>query len=154
MKPSNPLDILIEESRKARDRAGRTLAEDRTTQQQAMRQLEALHRYRQEYGRKLHDALCQGMDAIALDNYRRFIHSLENAIGTAGQNLEQRTQKVAVSQQHWQHQQKRLSSYDTLAHRRTLREQQAEARREQRRNDEFSNNQQARLRTRQDGTPR
>src|SRR5699024_8038992 len=109
--PSTPLNILLEAGRQAPDRAGSTPAEQRTTNQQAMRQLEALHRYRQEYGRKLHDVLCQGMDAIALDNYRRFIHSLENAIGTAGQNLEQRTQKVAVSQQHWQHQQKRLSSY-------------------------------------------
>lgn len=146
MTPSSPLDLLIEESRKSRDRAGRTLAEDRRTQQQAAQQLEALRRYRHEYNRRLHEALCQGVDAVALDNYRRFIGSLESAIGKAGDHLEQRDRQVAASQQHWQQQQKRLSSYDTLAQRRERGRQQAESRMEQRRNDEFSNNHQARRR--------
>lgn len=152
MKHANPLDLLIENSRKSRDLAGRALAEDRQTRQQAVQQLETLRHYRQEYNRRLHDALCHGMDVVALENYRQFIHSLENAIGSADCHLEQRTQKVAASQQHWQHQQKRLSSYDTLAHRRALREQETLTRQEQRQNDEFANNQQARQRTRQDGS--
>lgn len=148
MKTSNPLETLIEESRKARDQAGRALAEERRGEQQAAAQLDALERYKQEYNRQLQEALSRGVDAITLDNYRRFIGSLEDAIGRAGDNLQQHSQQVSVSQQHWRQQQKQLSSYNTLAGRRAAREQIRLARQEQRGNDELSNNAQARQRTR------
>lgn len=147
MKASNPLDILIEESRKARDKAGRTLAEDRTSQQQAALQLDTLQQYRREYHRKLHDALMQGVDVTLLHNYQRFIHSLDHAIDHAGSNLRQQDDQVDASKQTWRQRQKKLSSFDTLATRRTDRQRQHEARVEQRQSDELNTNKQARQRT-------
>jgi len=143
----NPLDALIEESRKSRDKVGRTLAEDRRTQQQTARQLDTLTHYKQEYRRRLHDALMDGMDVGLLNNYQSFIHSLDDAIGCAGVRLQQHSNKVSASQQQWRQQQKQLSSYDTLASRRTAREHLKQTRQEQRRNDEATNNAQARQRS-------
>ena len=143
----NPLDTLIEESRKARDKAGRTLAEDRRTQQQTARQLDTLTHYKQEYRRRLHDALMEGLDVGLLNNYQSFIHSLDDAIGTAGVRLQQHSNKVNTSQQQWRQRQKQLSSFDTLASRRDAREQLKQVRQEQRRSDEATNNAQARQRS-------
>ena len=143
----NPLDALIEESRKARDKAGRTLAEDRRTQQLTAKQLDTLTHYKQEYRRRLHDALMQGMDVGLLNNYQNFIHSLDDAIGCAGVRLQQHSNKVTASQRTWRQQQKQLSSYDTLASRRAAREQLKQLRQEQRRTDEATNNAQARQRS-------
>lgn len=143
----NPLDALIEESRKARDRAGRTLADDRRTQHQAAQQLDTLTHYKQEYRRRLHDALMDGMDVGLLNNYQSFIHSLDDAIGCAGARLQQHSNKVSISQQQWRQEQKQLSSYDTLASRRIAREQLKQLRQEQRRSDEATNNAQARQRS-------
>lgn len=144
---SNPLDTLIEESRKARDKAGRTLAEDRRTQQQTARQLDTLTHYKQEYRRRLHDALMEGLDVGLLNNYQSFIHSLDDAIGTAGVRLQQHSNKVNTSQQQWRQRQKQLSSFDTLAGRRNAREQLKQVRQEQRRCDEATSNAQARQRS-------
>ncbi|MEP4371271.1 MAG: flagellar export protein FliJ, partial [Alloalcanivorax venustensis] len=62
MNASNPLDTLIEQSRKARDHAGRSLADDRRGQAQSAAQLDALRRYRHEYCRRLQDAMSRGID--------------------------------------------------------------------------------------------
>lgn len=144
MTPSNVLDVLIEESRKSRDHAGCTLAEDRRTQQLTARQLDTLKHYKHEYHARLGDALVRGIDVGALHNYQRFIHSLDDAIGSAGLQLQQNTDRVHVSQQRWRQQQRQLSSYDTLATRRGARLDLAESRQEQRSHDELSNNVHAR----------
>ncbi|HEX5678762.1 MAG TPA: flagellar export protein FliJ [Alcanivorax sp.] len=144
MTASNPLDTLIEQSRKARDHAGRSLAEDRRGQVQSAAQLDALRRYRQEYCRRLQDAMSRGIDAATLANYRRFIRSLDDAIDTALQALGQQDEKVAASQHHWQQRQRQLSSYDTLATRRAEQQRHREQRRELRDNDEITNNAMAR----------
>lgn len=147
MRTTNPLDTLIEQSRKARDQAGRTLADDRNSEQQAALQLDTLQEYRREYQRKLQDALVQGVNVTSLHNYQRFIYSLDHAIDNAGNNLRQHNDKVDSSKQSWRQRQKRLSSYDTLADRRATRQRQHEAKQEQRQTDELSNNNQARRRT-------
>ncbi len=112
-------------------------------------ELDALRRYRQEYCRRLQDAMSRGIDAATLANYRRFIRSLDDAIDTALRALDQQDEKVAASQQHWQQRQRQLSSYDTLAERRAAQQRQREQRRELRDNDELTNNAMAR-RSRQD----
>ena len=66
MNASNPLDTLIEQSRKARDHAGRNLADDRRGQAQSAAQLDALRRYRHEYCRRLQDAMSRGIVAATL----------------------------------------------------------------------------------------
>lgn len=144
MTPPNVLDVLIEGARKARDHAGRALAEDRRSQQLTARQLDTLRHYRLEYHAQLGAALTHGINVGALNNYQRFIDSLDVAIGSAGQQLRQHTSKVHASQQRWKQEQRQLSSYDTLANRRAARACLAETRREQLRSDEANTNVHAR----------
>ncbi len=148
MKPSNPLDTLIEQSRDARDHAGQVLAQDRRAEQLTAQQLDTLQNYRQEYHRKLHAALMAGMNVGELNNFQRFMQSLDVAIGNAGARLQQNSSKVGASQRQWRQQQKQLSSYDTLVSRRATREQARQAHQEQRRTDEATTNTQARERSR------
>lgn len=148
MKAANPLDTLIEQSRDARDRAGQVLARDRRTEQLTAQQLDTLQGYRHEYHRKLHAALMAGMNVGELNNYQRFMQSLDVAIGNAGVRLKQDGNKVTTSKQQWRARQQQLSSYDTLASRRAAREQARQARQEQRRSDEATTNTQARQRSR------
>lgn len=140
----NPLDTLIDKSREARDHAGRALAEERRGQQHSADQLRALEQYRSDYQRQLQDAMRAGIDATSLDNYRRFIHSLDDAIDHARRALEQQNDRVIASRDQLNQRQRRLSSYDTLASRRAKEAQTQEARRERRDNDEMTTHAMAR----------
>ena len=138
MTPFSPLQYLLDKARKARDHAGRTLAGDRRSAAQTARQLDVLLQYRAEYATRLQDALHRGTDTVALDNYRRFIQSLDTAIEQARQALATQQGRVSASQQQWQHQQRTLSSYDTLISRRTRDAHQQTERQARRQDDELS----------------
>lgn len=146
MSSATPLDLLIEQSREARDHAGRSLADERRGETQAADQLETLTAYRDEYSQRLQAAMNAGIDAASLANYQGFIRSLDDAIERARQALRDQGERVSASRQHWQQSQRQLSSYDTLAARRAGRERQEEHRQERRNNDEQSNNVLARQR--------
>src|SRR5690606_26123202 len=118
MTPSSPLQYLLDKARKARDHAGQALAADRRAEAQTAGQLDVLLQYRAEYSARLQDALHRGTDTLSLDNYRRFIQSLDSAIEQARHALAAQQGRVSTSQQHWQTQQRTLSSYDTLISRR------------------------------------
>lgn len=137
MSAASPLDTLIELARRSRDDTGRALAEDRQQSLQVAGQLETLHDYRQQYAEQLQDLLRRGTDAATLHNYQRFLRSLDGAIERARGTLEQQEQRVANSHKQLQRQQRKLTSYDTLASRRMERQRRDEQRRELRQNDEY-----------------
>lgn len=138
MSRGTPLETLIELSRKSRDSAGKTLAEERRQGQHSERQLDTLRQYREDYASRMQSALQGGVDAATLSNFRAFLHSLDAAIARARQALEQQEKRVANSQEHWRREQRRLSSYGTLAERRAQGERIAEQRRESRQHDELA----------------
>ncbi|MFD1215482.1 MULTISPECIES: flagellar export protein FliJ [Microbulbifer] len=140
MNHTNPLDTLIEQSRKARDNAGRALASERQSREQTAGQLETLQRYRSEYCERLQQAMRQGIDAATLDDYNRFIRSLETAIQRARDVLSQQQERVESSSAHWRQRQRELSSFSALESRRTQQEQQREQRRERLLADEMTQN--------------
>lgn len=138
MTPFSPLHYLLDKARKARDHAGQALAADRRAVAQTASQLDVLLQYRAEYSARLQDALHRGTDTLALDNYRRFIQSLDTAITQARQALATQQGRVSTSQQQWQSQQRTLSSYDTLISRRSRQAQQQADRQTRRQDDELS----------------
>lgn len=140
MSAAKPLDLLIEQSRKVRDQAGRSLADERRGETQAAARLHTLTEYRGEYAQRLQAAMNQGIDAASLANYQRFIHSLDAAIEQAREALRHQGDRVSASQQNWRQSQRRLSSYDTLATRRAARAHQERERYEQRQSDEQTQN--------------
>lgn len=131
------LDILTGLARDARDQAGKLLAEERQTQQQTEAQLESLNRYRAEYAERLQQAMRDGIDPATMYNYQQFLASLDAALSRARQALAAQQKRVQQSQQNWQQEQRKLSSYDTLASRRLLEEHRRQERHEQKASDDF-----------------
>ncbi|MCL4410831.1 flagellar export protein FliJ [Aliidiomarina haloalkalitolerans] len=135
---SAALEILTDLAREARDKAGQLLASDRRNQHQIEQQQELLLNYRAEYAQQLQDLMMAGIDPVTLQNYRQFLMSLDDSILQASRALHQQTQKVKQSQNQWQQEQKKLSSFTTLNDRRAAAERVKENRKEQRLNDEFA----------------
>lgn len=135
----SPLDTLIDLARDDRDRAGQALAQERHNARQVAGQLDALERYRLEYAERLQQAMRQGIDPATMRNYQQFLDSLNAALARAQEALRTQQQRVGQSQDHWQQQQRRLASYDTLASRRARRQSLEEQRRERRTSDDLVN---------------
>ncbi|WP_280549023.1 flagellar export protein FliJ [Halomonas sp. 11-S5] len=143
----SPLDTLVDLARNDRDQAGQNLAGEQRTSQQVSQQLESLHRYRQEYAEKLNAAMRDGIDPATMRNYQQFLASLDDALVRARQAVAAQQQRVEKTRQHWQQQQQRLSSYDTLAERRNIASRRDEQRREQHVSDDLVNNRLVRQRS-------
>jgi flagellar FliJ protein len=141
-----PLETLTELAKEARDEAGRALAKERNNERQVVQQLESLGAYRQEYAQRLQQAMREGIDPATMFNYQAFIAALDDALARAREALAAQQKRVSSTQKQWQNEQSRLSSYNTLAARRALEEQRAEARREQRLSDELVTNREVRRR--------
>ncbi|MDI5922802.1 flagellar export protein FliJ [Halomonas sp. LR5S13] len=144
---NTPLDTLVELARDARDQAGQSLAGEQRTSSQVSQQLESLHRYRQEYAEKLNAAMRDGIDPATMRNYQQFLASLDDALVRARQAVAAQQERVEKTRQHWQQQQQRLSSYDTLAERRDVARRRDEQRREQHVSDDLVNNRLVRQRS-------
>lgn len=137
---SNSLAILCELAEEARNKAAQLLAGERRTQAQLQTQLETLGDYRAEYVLRLNQCMDEGIDAVTLQDYWRFLDSLDRAMENALQNLEIQAQRVTSRQQDWQAGQRRLSSFNTLVDRRAAQAQRVEARKEMRQQDEIASN--------------
>lgn len=143
---SSPLDTLIELARGSRDQAGQALAQEHQSEQQVAGQLESLKQYRLEYAQQLQQAMREGIDPATMRNYQQFLDSLDSALDRARQALETQQQRVGQRRAQWQQEQRKLSSYDTLATRRQEQQQRREARQELRLSDELVNGRLARAR--------
>lgn len=143
------LTMLTGLARDARDQAGKLLAKERQTQQQTEAQLQSLNRYRAEYAERLQLAMRDGIDPATMYNYQQFLASLDAALDRAQQALATQQNRVQRSQQNWQQEQRKLSSYDTLSSRRLLEEHRRQARHEQKISDEFVTSRLARQPTEQ-----
>jgi flagellar FliJ protein len=132
------LHTLIDLATDARDSAAVQLGRLRQTRQQSRQQLDALLAYREEYRTRMEAALADGVSMASLDNYRRFLASLDRAIVGQRAALADNDARVAGGKRHWQDRQRRLQSFDTLAKRRFDAHARIEAKREQRLSDEYA----------------
>ncbi|AHV91791.1 flagellar export protein FliJ [Bordetella holmesii] len=142
-----PLDMLISLAKDSTDEAARELGRLNAARSNAERQLTMLHDYRQDYLKRLQDAMVAGMPAADCHNYQRFIGTLDDAIGQQTNVLQKADMQLLQGRLDWQREKRKLSSFDTLAERDARSRAMTEARREQRANDEIS----ARLVRRQAG---
>ncbi|OZI74689.1 flagellar export protein FliJ [Bordetella genomosp. 12] len=142
-----PLDMLISLAKDSTDEAARELGRLNAERGNAERQLSMLHDYRQDYLKRLQDAMIAGMPAADCHNYQRFIGTLDDAISQQTHVLQKADMQLMQGRLNWQREKRKLSSFDTLAERDARSRALTEARREQRANDEIS----ARLVRRQAG---
>ncbi|MGY2460628.1 flagellar export protein FliJ [Vreelandella sulfidaeris] len=134
---TSQLAMLTGLAKDARDQAGKVLAQERQTEQQTTAQLQSLLSYRAEYAERLQKAMRDGIDPATMYNYQQFLASLDAALSRARQALAAQQASVQQSQKNWQQEQRKLSSYDTLASRRLLEEHRRSERHEQKTNDDL-----------------
>ncbi|QNI01523.1 flagellar export protein FliJ [Halomonas sp. SH5A2] len=140
------LEMLADLAREARDQAGIALAQERQGEQQTTAQLNSLKRYRAEYAERLQLAMRDGIDPATMYNYQQFLGSLDAALERARHTLAAQQKRVEKRQQHWQQEQRKLSSYDTLTSRRLVEEHRRLERYEQKTNDDLVTSRLARQR--------
>lgn len=142
-----PLGMLIGLAKESADEAARELGRLNAERSNAEHQLNMLHDYRQDYLKRLQDAMVAGMSAADCHNYQRFIGTLDDAISQQTHVLHNADMQLMQGRLNWQREKRKLNSFDTLAERDARSRALTEARREQRANDEIS----ARLVRRQAG---
>ncbi|RKR06099.1 flagellar FliJ protein [Kushneria sinocarnis] len=135
---NSSLDTLVELAREHRDGAAKLLGELRSSHQRSHQQLDSLLHYRDEYRRQFEAAMANGISMAALQNYQRFMRSLDQAIDHQHQQVTRSEGRVEKGVTDWQRQQQRVNAYDVLATRRLEEERLASNRREQRQTDEFA----------------
>lgn len=139
------MQMLRDLAQRSSEKAVETLGQLQRQQQEAHNQLDQLQRYRDEYQRKLHDSLTQGVSSRQWRDYQQFIGSLDKAIEQQQRRLTEHQTRVESGKLHWQGERRKLNAYDTL-HARGQRDiAQQQARHEQRHSDEMA----AQLRRRQ-----
>jgi flagellar export protein FliJ len=143
------LEQLLESARKARDEAGRQLADERMGQQQLLTHIELLSTYRLEYSLQLQQAMQNGMPLTALRDFQAFLASLDQALAQGQHSLSVKEDRLQKAQMHWRLAQQRLDTFTALQKRQQQAVAKAEGRREQRGNDELSSQFAARERTKQ-----
>lgn len=137
---SQPLDTLIKLATETRDSAGMLLAAEQRDYIHINTQIEQLTEYRCEYHRRLQDMSTQGVELGTFREYQRFLSSLDKIIANAMHELDKHKERVNQSQIMWQKEQRRLTSYDTLADRRNTIKMREDNRREQRQQDDITVN--------------
>jgi flagellar FliJ protein len=131
-----PLDTLIDLARTRTDDAARRLGALQNAQLSASQKLEMLLQYREDYHVQLQAQMEQGLTTGQWLNYREFLGTLDGAIAQQRAIAEQAAARLDHGRSEWQHQKRRLNSFDTLAERVRQQELMAQAKREQRDSDE------------------
>jgi flagellar FliJ protein len=126
-----PWNLLIDSAQAALDDATLALARAQQRALDAQAQLDVLATYRTEYLSRLTDASETGLSISALDNQRRFLDRLDQAVAQQRETLRQAQHHVSHCQSLWQASQRKLKSFDTLAERQQANLRSAAARREQ-----------------------
>lgn len=134
--PKSALNTLIELAQKEVDDAARQLGFAIQQSQEAQNQLELLLQYRSDYENKLTRHAKQGLTVIQYANFQSFIVKLDQAIDGQKRIISDAEYKVSIAKQHWQAQEKKRLSYQTVQKRQVRIEHQKEARRDQKLTDE------------------
>jgi flagellar FliJ protein len=131
-----PLDTLTDLARTQTDKAAGRLGALQTARITSAQKLDLLVQYRQDYVDQLNALMVNGMPAAKLRNYQSFLVTLDGAIDQQRAIVAQATTRVDHGRVDWQHQKRRLNSFDTLSERVRQQEMLAQAKREQRDSDE------------------
>ncbi|SFC75612.1 flagellar FliJ protein [Polaromonas sp. OV174] len=133
-----PLATLIELAQSKTDDATRRLGQLQSAHTSAASKLDMLLQYRQEYLDQLQRQMNEGVPAARLRNFQHFIGTLNGAIEQQRALTQQADKRLDHGRSDWQHNKRRLNSYDTLASRVRQQEILISNKKEQRDNDERS----------------
>lgn len=133
-----PLATLIELAQNKTDEATRRLGQLQNAHTSAAEKLNMLLQYRQEYLDQLTGQMQGGVALAYLRNFQNFIGTLDGAIEQQRALTLQADTRLGLGRSDWQHNKRRLTSFDTLADRVRQQEMIAVGKIEQRDSDERS----------------
>ncbi|MDP3708542.1 MAG: flagellar export protein FliJ [Polaromonas sp.] len=132
------LAMLIELAQTKTDEATRRLGQLQNAHTSAAGKLDMLLQYRQEYLDQLKGQMRDGVASAYLRNFQNFIGTLDGAIEQQRALTLQADSRLGHGRSDWQHNKRRLTSFDTLADRVRQQEMIATGKKEQRDSDERS----------------
>jgi flagellar protein FliJ len=133
-----PLATLIELAQTKTDEATRRLGQLQTAQISTAAKLEMLLQYRQDYVDQLNVQMRDGVPSSYVRNFQNFIGTLDGAIEQQRALTVQADTRLGLGRSDWQHNKRRLTSFDTLADRVRQQEISVSNKKEQRDSDERS----------------
>ncbi len=133
-----PLATLIELAQTKTDEATRRLGQLQNAHTSAAGKLEMLLQYRQDYLDQLNGQMRDGVPSAYVRNFQNFIGTLDGAIEQQRALTLQADTRLGHGRSDWQHNKRRLTSFDTLADRVRHQEMIAVNKKEQRESDERS----------------
>jgi len=129
---------LIELAQHATDAAARSLQALARSVTDATTQRDMLQTYRQDYTRRIQQAASRGLSAANYHNFRRFIHTLDDAIVQQNANISRLQVQSEQGRLQWMTHKRKLNAYQTLQQRQQDSMRHANNRNEQRQQDEFN----------------
>ena len=112
-----PLATLIELAQTKTDEASRRLGQLQNAHTSAAAKLEMLLQYRQEYLDQFNGQMKGGLPSAQVRNFQNFISTLDGAIEQQRTLTLQADTRLGHGRSDWQHNKRRLTSFDTLADR-------------------------------------
>lgn len=94
--------------------------------------------YRDEYRARLETAVVRGAPVAEVRNFRAFLDKLDEAVKQQESEVGFWRDQIDSARGQWQGEQRQLSSFNTISARRDALESRAQARREQKQQDEFA----------------
>jgi flagellar FliJ protein len=125
-------------ARSAQDQSAQSLKASQHNHQQKCTQLEQLQQFKREYETRLETLGEQGIEARQLQDYRNFLHKLNQAIDQQNVEIHSAEHDVDAARQQWLSKSQRSSALDHLVDQQQLRVRQAQDKSEQRESDEAS----------------
>ena len=112
-----PLATLIELAQTKTNEATRRLGQLQNAHTSAAAKLEMLLQYRQEYLDQFNKQMQGGLPSAQVRNFQNFIGTLDGAIEQQRALTLQANTRLGHGRSDWQHNKRRLTSFDTLADR-------------------------------------
>lgn len=100
--------------------------------------LKQLHVFQEEYRRRLHSTMMQGVDTARMRDFQVFLHKLDLAIRQQQVEIDHAKMRWESGQRAWMEERRKLKTYDVLKIRHQRKEEVREGRIEQREQDEHA----------------
>ena len=100
--------------------------------------LKQLYVFQEEYRRRLHSTMMQGVDTARMRDFQMFLHKLDIAIRQQQVEIDHARMRWESGQRAWMEERRKLKTYDVLKIRHQRKEEVREGRIEQREQDEHA----------------
>jgi len=137
MKKSSRLQPVVQVAENREQMAAQALGNAQLGLAASEQRLNELKRYREEYVRRFHDAGAIGMGANKLEDFRKFLANLSQAIDQQVRVVAQAARGVEDKRRHWLSSRSKTQILDTVVSRYQAEEQRQADRKEQRELDEL-----------------